>query len=196
MVWSGCGREHTLVALASGGVYSWGWGEGGRLGLGEVDAVLSPRRVEEVRGREGEGEGEEEGEGRRDNKRRGRRRRRRRRCCDWCGERRWPLRVKTVHEIEGEKYSGVFIGRRIQSMPWLVVVPVFGILSHGAYKGRGCSPFARTDKHSTSLPLNCLSSRSRTPVRQPGSENNPGCMRARALPRRVGGGSALRLRAV
>lgn len=49
VVWAGCGREHTLVALASGGVYSWGWGEGGRLGLGEVDAVLSPRRVEEVR---------------------------------------------------------------------------------------------------------------------------------------------------
>ena len=47
-VWAGCGREHTLVALASGGVYSWGWGEGGRLGLGEVGAVLSPRRVEEV----------------------------------------------------------------------------------------------------------------------------------------------------
>lgn len=49
VVWAGCGREHTLVALASGSVYSWGWGEGGRLGLGEVDAVLSPRRVEEVR---------------------------------------------------------------------------------------------------------------------------------------------------
>lgn len=55
VVWAGCGREHTLVALASGGVYSWGWGEGGRLGLGEVDAVLSPRRVEEVRPRKLEG---------------------------------------------------------------------------------------------------------------------------------------------
>lgn len=49
VVSAGCGREHTLVAVASGGVFAWGWGEGGRLGLGEDGAVLSPRRVVEVR---------------------------------------------------------------------------------------------------------------------------------------------------
>lgn len=49
VVSAGCGREHTLVAVSSGAVFAWGWGEGGRLGLGEVGAVPTPRRVEEVR---------------------------------------------------------------------------------------------------------------------------------------------------
>ncbi|CAN0305907.1 unnamed protein product [Discosporangium mesarthrocarpum] len=43
-----CGREHTLVALSSGQVAGWGWGEGGRLGLGEVGAVLWPEMLLEV----------------------------------------------------------------------------------------------------------------------------------------------------
>ena len=41
----GCGREHTVAVLANGDVYSWGWGECGRLGVGEVGKTLQPTRV-------------------------------------------------------------------------------------------------------------------------------------------------------
>ncbi|CAM9550853.1 unnamed protein product, partial [Choristocarpus tenellus] len=48
VVSAACGREHTLVSMASGQVKGWGWGEGGRLGLGEVGAVLWPETLMEV----------------------------------------------------------------------------------------------------------------------------------------------------
>ena len=44
-----CGREHTVCCTSSGAMFSWGWGEAGRLGLGEVGSILSPQRVSVVR---------------------------------------------------------------------------------------------------------------------------------------------------
>ncbi|CAM9517632.1 unnamed protein product, partial [Heterosigma akashiwo] len=44
----GCGREHTMAATAAGELYSWGWGEAGRLGIGETGVMASPQRVEEL----------------------------------------------------------------------------------------------------------------------------------------------------
>jgi len=53
----GCGREHTVAVVDDGQVFSWGWGECGRLGLGEVGKVLVPTRVPEFVGLKGEGGG-------------------------------------------------------------------------------------------------------------------------------------------
>jgi len=41
-----CGREHTVAVGDSGDVFSWGWGEAGRLGIGEVGKTLSPVRID------------------------------------------------------------------------------------------------------------------------------------------------------
>ncbi len=41
-----CGRDHTCCVTACGRGFAWGWGEGGRLGLGsDRDAVWEPARV-------------------------------------------------------------------------------------------------------------------------------------------------------
>jgi alpha-tubulin suppressor-like RCC1 family protein len=59
----GCGREHTVAVVDGGQVFSWGWGECGRLGVGEVGKVLVPARVPEFVGLDGGGgaEGSEGG---------------------------------------------------------------------------------------------------------------------------------------
>jgi alpha-tubulin suppressor-like RCC1 family protein len=50
VVFVACGREHTVAVDEDGGVWSWGWGEAGRLGVGEVGKVLSPTRVTQYLG--------------------------------------------------------------------------------------------------------------------------------------------------
>ncbi|OQR93536.1 regulator of chromosome condensation rcc1 [Achlya hypogyna] len=41
-----CGREHSVVVCKDGAAFAFGWGEGGRLGLGiDADNVLRPTRV-------------------------------------------------------------------------------------------------------------------------------------------------------
>ncbi|KAK9824201.1 hypothetical protein WJX72_008492 [[Myrmecia] bisecta] len=45
-----CGAEHTLVATASGEVYSWGWGRYGNLGDGERQDRWLPTRVTALSG--------------------------------------------------------------------------------------------------------------------------------------------------
>ena len=41
-----CGVYHTLALTVDANVYSWGWGNDGRLGHGEEYYVLSPRKIE------------------------------------------------------------------------------------------------------------------------------------------------------
>ena len=45
-----CGVYHTLALTADANVYSWGWGNDGRLGHGEEYYVLSPRKIEALAG--------------------------------------------------------------------------------------------------------------------------------------------------
>lgn len=40
-----CGSQSTLGIAQNGAVFGWGWGEGGVLGLGDVDCVLIPRKL-------------------------------------------------------------------------------------------------------------------------------------------------------
>lgn len=40
-----CGREHTMVVVANGDLYGFGWGEAGRLGTGDSECSLFPVRV-------------------------------------------------------------------------------------------------------------------------------------------------------
>jgi len=44
----GCGREHTMAVTAAGQLYSWGWGECGRLGIGETGVMADPQHVAEL----------------------------------------------------------------------------------------------------------------------------------------------------
>eukprot|EP00163_Fabomonas_tropica_P003533 TRINITY_DN1302_c0_g1_i2.p1 TRINITY_DN1302_c0_g1~~TRINITY_DN1302_c0_g1_i2.p1 ORF type:complete len:2219 (+),score=807.59 TRINITY_DN1302_c0_g1_i2:52-6657(+) len=46
----GCGSYHTAALTENGEVYTWGWGEDGRLGHGVEDNELTPRMVETLRG--------------------------------------------------------------------------------------------------------------------------------------------------
>jgi len=50
VVFVACGREHTVAVDEDGGVWSWGWGEAGRLGIGEVGKVLTPTLITEYLG--------------------------------------------------------------------------------------------------------------------------------------------------
>ena len=46
----GVREEHTVAVGESGDVFSWGWGEAGRLGIGEVGKTLVPTRVNKFLG--------------------------------------------------------------------------------------------------------------------------------------------------
>ena len=50
VVFVACGREHTVAVDEDGGVWSWGWGEAGRLGIGEVGKVLTPTLITDYLG--------------------------------------------------------------------------------------------------------------------------------------------------
>ena len=45
------GREHSLALTGSGAVWSWGWGGGGRLGHGNQQNQLLPKKLEALAGR-------------------------------------------------------------------------------------------------------------------------------------------------
>ena len=45
IVEASCGREHTAAVAADGSLYSWGWGEAGRLGHGNEDPQSLPTAV-------------------------------------------------------------------------------------------------------------------------------------------------------
>lgn len=45
-----CGREHTMVVLANGDLFGFGWAEAGRLGTGETESSLYPSRVARLQG--------------------------------------------------------------------------------------------------------------------------------------------------
>jgi alpha-tubulin suppressor-like RCC1 family protein len=45
VVAASCGREHTAALTADGRVFTWGWGEAGRLGHGDEDPLSAPRSV-------------------------------------------------------------------------------------------------------------------------------------------------------
>ena len=42
-----CGYEHSMALNDDGDLYSWGHGEGGLLGHGELDDEATPKRIEE-----------------------------------------------------------------------------------------------------------------------------------------------------
>ena len=41
-----CGSNHTVAASHRGFAYAWGWGEQGRLGLGDEEGRLTPELIE------------------------------------------------------------------------------------------------------------------------------------------------------
>ncbi len=45
VVFVACGREHTVAVGESGDAFAWGWGEAGRLGIGECGKTLNPTKV-------------------------------------------------------------------------------------------------------------------------------------------------------
>lgn len=45
MISVSCGRDHAICVTASGDALGWGWGEGGRLGLGDLGVVSMPSRM-------------------------------------------------------------------------------------------------------------------------------------------------------
>lgn len=44
-----CGYEHSIALTTEGDVYSWGHGEGGLLGHGELDDQAVPKLIEEFK---------------------------------------------------------------------------------------------------------------------------------------------------
>ena len=47
-----CGGYHSLAVTASGAVYSWGYGDDGKLGHGNQEHQMLPKEVEALRGRQ------------------------------------------------------------------------------------------------------------------------------------------------
>ncbi|KAJ5073279.1 claret isoform a [Anaeramoeba ignava] len=45
-----CGKKHTLALLENGDVYSWGFGQDGQLGHGDLSESLVPKRIESLCG--------------------------------------------------------------------------------------------------------------------------------------------------